>query len=547
MSFKKDLINHIEEIADMMEFKGENRNRITTYKSAANAVRQYEGDIEEKIAGKSVTDLRGIGDKMANLIYEFSESGSSRTYDDIKDDVSDGVLEILRLRGLGAKKVKLLHDELGINNLEELEQACSEDKVAGLKGFGAKTQEKILKELERIKEAAGKVHLHRAYKAGSKLLDQLNGFDSVKKAGFTGELRRVREVITKIEMILHVSSKTEFENELGNSHEFKELDGDSSHYVYHVKDVVLTTTKLYVVEDESEYDKLLLKTTGADDFLSGIKITSEKDIDAAPEMREEEYNDAPGKLRVPSNLEQSQFKGLIHFHTTASDGNNSLAEMAQAAHENGYEYMVVCDHSKSAFYAGGLDEKRIRKQHDEIADYNRGGKLMVYKGIESDILKDGSLDYDEDVLAEFDFIVASIHSIFTLSEDEMTKRIITAVENPYTDLIAHPTGRLLLTRDPYAVDIRKVIDACAANNVAIEINSNPHRLDLDWRHYYYAREKGCRFAINPDAHSTEEIGYTKYGIMMARKGGIQADDVINTLQRSKFEEYINRKVNRYKN
>ncbi|HEX2960893.1 MAG TPA: PHP domain-containing protein [Ignavibacteriales bacterium] len=263
-----------------------------------------------------------------------------------------------------------------------------------------------------------------------------------------------------------------------------------------------------------------------------------------PEMREKEYFSAPEKLRKNSELGILDFRGLLHFHTTYSDGKNTLTEMAEAAKDNVFTYLAVCDHSKAAFYANGLTEARVLEQKKEIEKVSRSLDIPIFHGVESDILKDGELDYDTDFMKNFQFVVASVHSRFKLSEEEMTSRIIKAVENPYTDLLGHPTGRLLLQRSPYNLDLKKVIDACAANNVAIEINASPNRLDLDWRMIYYAREKGCMFSINPDAHSILGIEEINYGIRVARKGGLQPEEVINCMDLESFKKFLLRKVKR---
>jgi DNA polymerase (family 10) len=263
-----------------------------------------------------------------------------------------------------------------------------------------------------------------------------------------------------------------------------------------------------------------------------------------PLMREQEYLQYDKKLRTESDLEFSDMKGLLHFHTTYSDGNNTLEEIINFAKENGFEYASVCDHSKSAFYANGLDEDRILQEKEEVKKVSENLDFTVYQGIESDILKNGGLDFEKDFMMNFDFVVASVHSVFNLSEDDMTARIIKAVENEHTDVLGHPTGRLLLTRDAYDINQQKVIDACKENNVAIEINANPHRLDLDWRWIWYAREKGCLLSINADAHSTDEINLTEYGILIARKAGLQKKEVINYFSKEDFIKFLNRKIKR---
>lgn len=250
------------------------------------------------------------------------------------------------------------------------------------------------------------------------------------------------------------------------------------------------------------------------------------------------------RLKQNSDISINNFKGLLHFHTTYSDGKNTLIEMLREAEKEGFKFAAVCDHSKSASYANGLSEGRVLLQKQEIRTIMSELQLHLFHGIESDIIQDGSLDYRDDFLSNFDFVVASVHSGFHMEQDKMTNRIIKAVENLHTDLLGHPTGRLLLSRDSYKVNLKKIIDACAANKVAIEINANPHRLDLDWRMIYYAREKGCLFAINPDAHSTGDISFIKYGVMIGRKGGLQSTELINFFNVNEFKKFLNRKIKR---
>jgi DNA polymerase (family 10) len=316
--------------------------------------------------------------------------------------------------------------------------------------------------------------------------------------------------------------------------------------------------KIFYFDEKTDYERALLVTTGSFEFVNkifGLKVLkgeSEEEIFqnakipyVIPEMREEEYVLVKDKkLKENSDLNLNQLKGLLHWHTTYSDGRDSLESMLGQAEKMKFTFAAVCDHSKAAAYANGLKEERVIAQKEEIEKLRSRYKLKIFQGIESDILSDGSLDYPDEFLPHFDFIVASVHSRFNLDEKEMTARIIRAIENPYTDLLGHPSGRLLLARDPYKIDTKKIIDACAANFVAIEINSHPKRLDLDWRWIYYAREKGCMFSINADAHSIEDISKLKYGIMMGRKGGLMSSEVINCYEPEAFKKFLTRKVKR---
>lgn len=556
MSLKKEIINLLEEMAELMEFDGQNRFKVNAFRNGANVIRRLEGDIEEIINNKSIQEVKGIGKGLQQVIYEFYETGSAKEYEELIKNIPSGIYDILKIRGLGAKKVKTLYNELGIDTLEKLEQACSSGRIADLKGFGEKSSEKILEEIKRLKRTSGYMLLSLALDRSKQIVEILSQLKSIQKVELTGELRRIREIISQIELICQVDNQEKFIVEISKLFEYNKINPSSSSSFYQLKSEEHGDFILHVTS-EKYYEITLLHTTGSLEFIqkmhdpSKIKDITEKEyfnsnnlIYVQPEMREINYFDLPEKLREQSDLSAEHFKGFFHFHTTYSDGNNSLPEMIDEVARQGFIYAAVCDHSKSAFYANGLKEDRILQQRKEIDDFNKSSKIKVYHGIESDILKDGSLDYSEDILSEFQFIVASIHSLFNLSEVEMTNRIIRAVENPYTDILAHPTGRLLLSRDGYKVNIKKVIDACVANRVAIEINANPHRLDLDWRNLYYAREKGCLISINPDAHSTEGVSNIEYGIMIARKAGVQPKEVLNCYEEKEFIKFINRKVKR---
>jgi len=548
MSFKKDLINMLEEFADLMEFKGENKFKISAFRNGANSIRRFEGDFEAAVEDGTIRDVKGIGKGLQAFIYELKETGNVTDYDSLKNEVPQGIIDIMGIRGIGAKKVKQLFEELGIDDLIKLEEACRNDKIASTKGFGGKTQEKILEELERIKRESGFIHLSKATRLSEEIEEKLKNSGQVKKLAVTGELRRSMEIISKIEFVV----LTDHAEGVAGIFEDSELKSGVIQVESYQVPVLIHLTK-----NESEFYKKLFTTTGSDEFLSNSGITipevvsSEENIFLSadksfviPELREVSYFDYKPEN---SDLAFEDFKGLLHFHTVWSDGMNSLQEMRRRAEALGFEYAAVCDHSRSAFYANGLTEERVLEQTEEIAKVNAEKGITVFQGIESDILRNGDLDYPEDFLKNFNFVVASIHSNFNLSEDEMTSRIIKAIENPYTDLLAHPTGRLLLSRQGYKVDIKKIIDACAENDVAIEINANAYRLDLDWRNLFYAREKGVKISINPDAHSIEGITDTRYGIGIARKGGVKKSEVINCFDKSTFINFINRKVTKYKN
>ncbi|HSD62302.1 MAG TPA: PHP domain-containing protein [Ignavibacteriaceae bacterium] len=554
MPDKKETILLLENIADLLDFKGENKFKVGAYRFGAISIRRFEGDFEEAVKQKELDKIKGIGKSLQSIIYEYFEEGESSLYKQLKEEVPAGIEQLLVIKGLGARKINLLYDELGISNINELETACRENRLAMLKGFGAATQKKILTEIENQKHHSKFVLLDTAEEFASEIISKLQTIAEVKKIEISGELRRGMEIISSIHIVLLINNKINFLKELKHKFEFQVSD-----WIILIKDYISIPINLHLTLSEDEFVKTLFITTGSDSFLAYLKVDpgkikgrteaeifkSLKSSFVIPEMREAEYFTVKNKsLFNNSDLTEENFKGLLHFHTVYSDGRNTLDEMIDAAIKRRFRYAAVCDHSKTAIYANGLSEERILKEMEEIEQISSFKKLYIFKGIESDILSDGSLDYSSDFMSNFQFVVASIHSQFSMDEDKMTQRILKAVENPFTDILGHPSGRLLLSRAPYKFNIKKIIDACVTNGVAIEINSNPRRLDLDWRWIYYAREKGCLFSINPDAHSIKEIDLIKYGVITGRKAGLRNSEVINCFSLAEFKNFLNRKVKR---
>ena len=553
MSFKKEAIKQINLFADLMEFSGANRFKINAFRGAANTLRRVDEDIETMLHDGSITNIKGIGKGIKAFLYELSDNGVVKELEELSGSIPEGIIDILQIRGLGVKKVKLIYETLGVNDINDLTEVCLNNKLSEVKGFTDKSEYTILEEIEKQSKNKLFMRFNRAEHLGAELINRLSEFETCLKVELSGELRRKMEVISKIEIICSVSSRENFKSELLNLYKYNELDVDESSEILHVE--MGANIPIYLIlTDEESYVSNLFDTTGSMEFLAALGgvehssfeneeqlFVSKNILFVIPEMREQDYWNAPKQLRGNSNLVKNDFNGMLHFHTTQSDGANTLLEMAKGALKFGYKYLAVCDHSKSAFYANGLSEERVLKQKEEINSVSNELGIKIYHGIESDILKDGSLDYSDEFLHNFDFVVASVHSIFGLSEEEMTARIIKAIENKHTDVLGHPTGRLLLARDSYKLNIKKVIEACAKNDVTIEINASPHRLDLDWRNIYYARELGCKFAINPDAHSVKGIEETEFGINIARKGGIQNNEVINCYSEVEFEQYLKRK------
>ena len=556
MSLKKEIISLLENMSELMELDGENKFKISAFKNGANSLRQIN-NLEELIERDELKNVKGIGKGILSVINEYIDEGEANDYVELKSKIPNVMIEMLQIRGMGARKIKQIYDVYAPNNLNDLIKLCQDKLIQKLKGFSEKSELSILEEIRRIKESSSKILLNRGFIIAEQVKKLLYNSKTVLQIEISGELRRVREVIEQIELICLVNDYNLFEEEATNlllNSDLVLLNKNEN------KLILLYSQKIRVVIhyflNKSDFVKTNFVLTSANSSLSDLSLNNnyENEIEIfaenkmnfiIPEMREHEVFEHFGKDKIiNSDLSIENFNGFFHFHTTWSDGNNTLTEMVEEANKIGFNYFALCDHSKSAYYANGLKEDRILLQHKEIDKLNKNSDLRIYKGIESDILKDGSLDYDNDILSLFEFVVASIHSNFHLDEDEMAARIIKAVENEHTDLLAHPTGRLLLRRDGYKLNIKKVIDACSQNDVAIEINANPNRLDLDWRNLFYAREKGCKFAINPDAHSLEGIHDIKYGIMIARKGGVQNSEVINCYSEGDFQKFINRKIKR---
>ncbi len=551
---KKELLNILSEIADLSEFTGANKFKVRAYRNAVNALRYFNGDFEENIKNGELLKVRGIGKGIFQTIKEIFENGYSAELMELKENTPAGIDELLQIRGMGIKKIILLNKSLGIDNLEDLSNAIEAGKLNGIKGFGEKSIEKISSEIERISSTAHLLLLDEAFETAEEIKQTLSKFSKIEKIEVSGELRRLNEVISKIDLVLLLNGDSEKELlrfiEENFGIERKEYSGDNITIKISYSDK--KNIFLHIVKSKSDLNKINFLLTGSDKFVSSFtKLPAEVDSEnevfmlnerqyVPPVVRESEASEIISQGKFESDLDFPGMKGLLHFHTIYSDGGNTLEEMIRAGKEKGFEYFAVCDHSKSAFYANGLTEERLIEQKEEIDILRKKLNVPIFHGIESDILKEGALDYSDEILSEFDFIIASVHSNFNLSEDEMTNRIVKAIESPYSRAIGHPTGRLLLRRGGYNLDIKKVLDACAANNTAIEINANPRRLDLDWRNYFYARERGVLFTINADAHATEHIEYTKYGVMIARKGGILKREVINYFTLEEFRKFIGR-------
>ena len=545
----------LKDIARLMELHGENSFKIKSYQNAAFKLDR----LTTPIYGLSKEDLEnidGIGKSLSAKLATYFATGEIEDYQKLLSETPEGVLDIMHVKGIGPKKTSIIWKEMGIESLGELLYACNENRLIEVKGFGAKTQQQI-KEAVQYK-LASKGYFHYAT---AELLAE-NTFQKIKNLlgtswNYIGEFRRKCEVLQCIEVIIKSSFVDEFKNHLHSTKEISLLISEENKLSY-------TTTiglpiNITIVKDE-HFIYEVWKHTGSEKHIafclenkSTIDITaclSEEEIYQKlslpyyiPEIREGilEVKYASSEF-TPSFIEYSDLKGCLHNHSTYSDGIHSLREMATAARDLGLQYFGICDHSKSAGYANGLQIERVMQQHQEIDLLNEEmAPFKIFKGIESDILSDGSLDYPDEILSTFDFIVASVHSGLKMDEDKATSRLIKAIENPFTTILGHPTGRLLLARKGYPIDHKKVIDACAANNVVIELNAHPYRLDIDWRWIDYCMEKNVMISINPDAHETSGLLDMHYGVYAARKGGLTKAYTFNALSLEEINNWFQKK------
>jgi DNA polymerase (family 10) len=538
----KPIARTLRLLSQLMELHDENPFKI---KSLANAAFKVD-KLPFPAAGKSLAELEkidGIGKSTAAKIIELLETGNITELKDLLAATPEGVVEMLGIKGIGPKKIAVIWHDLGIENIGELYYACNENRLIEAKGFGLKTQEEISKVIEFRMASNGKFLYAQVEPVAGEIYNQIKSIFPDAFVKITGEYRRCCEIITELSFLVGTINSQIGIDALVRSEMLENMKVDKHHI--HGKTPYGLKVSITVVNDKFFYYDLFMQT-GSE---SHIKAVLERVTDNIEEPESEDliYKKAglewmPPELREGDNFIQKaanntlphlityhDLKGTLHNHSTWSDGVNTLEEMAlYCRDELKLEYLGMCDHSKSAFYAKGLSIERVLQQQEEIDHLNKKIKdFHIFKGIESDILNDGSLDYPDEILAKFDFIVASVHSNLKMEKEKATVRLIKAIENPYTTILGHPTGRLLLSRKGYDFDHKKVIDACAANNVVIEINANPLRLDLDWRWHQYAVDKGVKLSINPDAHRKEGFLDMHYGILAARKGGLNKEMCLN--------------------
>lgn len=553
----KSITKILEDIAMLLEIKGENPFKARAYYNAAKALSGVT-NLEELIQEKKLKEIKGIGEALSQKIEEYSNTGSMSYYKELTRELPESLLELMQIPNLGPKKIKVLHDELGVSNIGELEYACKENRLVHLAGFGEKTQEKVLKGIEFLKRHKGEFLFGHIYPEAEGIRQRVSTIVPPEWVEVCGSIRRRKEIIRDMDILVAIENREKITSFFISMPEVDEVlaTGETKTSVRMKSGI---EADLRVVSRE-EFPYALMYFTGSKEHnvrlrgiakRKGLKLNEyglfdgdkrvvckdEEEIYHAlglgyipPELREDSGEiESAEQGTLPRLIRLEDIHGTFHVHTDFSDGADSLEKIVEAAQNLGFSYLGISDHSKSAYYAGGLKHDAILKQWEMIDRMNENNTAFhIFKGIESDILPDGSLDYDDSILEGFDFVIASIHSHFTMKKDDMEKRILRVLENPYTTILGHPTGRLLLSREGYQVDMMNVIDGAVENHVILELNASPYRLDIDWRYLKYAKERGAVISINPDAHDVAGLGDVFYGVNIARKGWQERKDVLNT-------------------
>jgi len=577
---KEQVAEILAEIGTLLELKGENPFKTRAYANAARTIESLSEPLTKIVAENRLGEIKGVGEALTKKITELVATGKLTYYDELKASIPPGLIEMLEIPGLGPKKIQALNQKLGVDSVEKLEAACNAGKVAELVGFGEKTQSNLLEGIERRRDYASKHLLSEALRAAEPLLDSLRGHPDVIRCSAAGSLRRVKEVIGDIDLlasskkpaeviggfvaqpgIIKVTAKGETKASVildggiqcdlrvVSDREFPfalaYFTGSKEHNIVMRQRAIqrglrLNEYGLFKSKEETRDPKLLVPCRDETEIFTKLDLPF-----VPPELREDHGEFATGERNdLPRLIEWTDLKGALHNHSTWSDGHNRLEEIAEYMEELGLAYWAITDHSKSSFQANGLDAKRVREQIKEIKKINgrlaaRGSDFCLLTGTEVDILRD-RLDFNDELLAELDVVVASLH-VPASGEAENTKRLIRAAENKFVHIIGHLTGRLLLEREPYPVNAPAVIDACAETGTWIELNCNPHRFDLDWRLWPYARSRGVKCVINPDAHRNEHAGFLRLGAGIARKGWLEQTDVVNTLTLKSLRKELKRK------
>ncbi len=543
----KDIARQFSLLASLMELHGENAFKTKAYSTAYLALRKTDAPIE-KMTAQELDALPGVGASVITKIKELLATGKIDALEKLKAKTPEGIQQLLSVKGLGPKKIRVIWDALKIESPAELLYACAENRLIKLPGFGLKTQQDLQQKITYFLDSQDRYLYGNIEEELEAILKKMRKGLPGHHIAWVGEFATKTPVISKLELLVAPEIDAE---------QLAAVPGVVINDDQADDDIAITFDERFKITVHTcpkadfnnhwalhtMYSGLYEKLSEADDFSSGGDIDEILEQGGFEGLPPELYDREEIEIYPPSYWEGlitgEDIKGILHNHSTYSDGMNTLEEMSLHVRDQGYQYFAICDHSRSAFYANGLSAERVLEQLDEIDAINaRLAPFKVFKGIESDILGDGSLDYEEDILSRFDLVVASIHSNLRMDEEKAMSRLITAIENPYTRILGHPTGRLLLARQGYPINHKKIIDACAANGVAIELNANPLRLDIDYTWMDYCMEKDVWVAINPDAHSRAQVDYVKYGVLAARKGGLKVGSCLNALTLAAFEQWI---------
>jgi DNA polymerase (family 10) len=537
-------------LSKLMDIHGENSFKSKSYSVAAFTIEKLSTQLSEMPA-ENIAGIKGIGASSAQKIIDLLQNGHLKVLDEIIFNTPPGVVEMLNIKGIGPKKINTIWKEMEIESIGELLYACKENRLKLYKGFGEKTQQNVIEKIEFYLKNMGS-HL---YANAEKIAQQFEAFFiklfGEKKVLLTGALKCQIETLDELEFVIE-SDTENIENELNNLEGFELKEKGIDYLLYKTASGI--NIKIYP-SDKQHAIKKLLETSSPKKFiheLVALGASFENVEDEAAFFEKAGMQFIPAPIReaegiiplakagnLPNYIKAGDIKGIIHCHSNWSDGSNTIEEMALAAKERGMEYLVISDHSKSAFYAQGLSEERIKEQHHYVDELNsKLAPFKIFKSIESDILNDGSLDYSNAVLSTFDLVIASVHSNLKMTEEKAMMRLLKAIENPYTTILGHMTGRLLLSREGYPVNHKTIIDACAANNVVIELNAHPSRLDIDWRHIEYALQKNVLISIDPDSHFTDGLDDIKYGILVAQKAKLPKEKNLSSFTLIDFENYI---------
>jgi DNA polymerase (family 10) len=531
----------IEEIGTRLELKGDSDFKVRAYYRAAETLRELEESLESVIASGQLRELAGIGDALAEKITVLHQNGVHPTLERLRSEVPDGLLDLMRVPGLGPKRIRQLHAELNVQDMDSLAQVLAEGRLEGIKGFGGKTIVRLREALEFVRLSAHQLLLPQADIAIENAFQEIQHRAEVIEICPAGELRRRCEQVAELRLVAATRRGDLLPERVGAHPGARVVPAHPAEFGLVLLYQTGSEEHLRQLEARAERRGLSLSPQGLFRDAEPLPVAAEKEIYEALGLPwlEPEWREGNGELeaadegRLPVPLQAIDIRGLLHCHTRFSDGVNTLEEMAEASRALGMTYLGVADHSQSAFYAQGLDEERIREQHRQMDALNeryagRGVPFRVFKGIESDIREDGTLDYSDEVLARFDFVVASVHSHFQLDEAQQTERVLRAIAHPSTTILGHPTGRLLRRREGLKLNLERILDGCAEHGVVVELNAHPERLDLDWRWHARVLERGLLLSINPDSHATGELAQYRLGVEIARKGRVPAERVLNS-------------------